>query len=137
MSQEECKYWEIGYKFMNCRYCPKINQDYCKDKFGPEGIKFCPRCGDFYLHHSLSRLDNETKICSNCGNWEAMIDYRFLIGIKGMENILITFEEINDKLNILGTLKGTKGKINNHEFRYFERIETLLNAKLETLNMSN
>lgn len=39
----------------------------------------CPRCGtewpegDYWP--SLSRQDNETEICSDCGNAEAMIDY--------------------------------------------------------------
>ena len=134
MSQEECKYWVVGHKFMNCKYCPEINQEYCKDNYGEgeemKGTKICPRCGDVYLHHSLSRLDNKTKICGDCGNWEAMTDFRFL-------SELNSIEKINDKLNILGTLKSKHSQINLHEYSYFAKIENLLNAKLETLIKSN
>lgn len=132
MSQEECKYWKVGHNYMNCRYCDTPNSDYCREHYGDGSIeaKFCPRCGEVYLHHSLSRLDNKTKICGNCGNWEAMIDFKFLMDLDSIE-------KINDKLNVLGTLKGKQGKTNLHEFRYFEKIGKILNTKLEKLYMLN
>lgn len=38
---------------------------------------FCPRCGGELPNHlaALSRVDNATEICSDCGTEEAMIDY--------------------------------------------------------------
>lgn len=36
-------------------------------------ISVCPRCGQVYREHSaLSRLDNETLICPDCGTREAL-----------------------------------------------------------------
>jgi hypothetical protein len=36
----------------------------------------CPRCEDITNEHpALSRIDNETAICSPCGGREAMEDY--------------------------------------------------------------
>ncbi|MBE6526355.1 MAG: hypothetical protein E7Z63_01090 [Thermoplasmata archaeon] len=36
----------------------------------------CPRCGFPYTEHpSLSRRDNKTLICPQCGDHEAMVDY--------------------------------------------------------------
>lgn len=38
-------------------------------------IKTCPRCGDQYEEFpALSRRDNKTDICSDCGTEEALID---------------------------------------------------------------
>lgn len=38
--------------------------------------KFCPRCGKFYKDYpAISRYDNETEICPDCGVDEAMIQY--------------------------------------------------------------
>lgn len=37
--------------------------------------KKCPRCGEeYYEYPSISRLDNETEICPNCGMAEAFED---------------------------------------------------------------
>jgi len=93
-------------------------------------FNICPRCGEPFRTSALSRLDNKTRICSPCGNWEAMMDYRFLMNTGSIE-------QINDVLNILGTIKGKQGITNKHEFKYFEKIETILNVKLEKLNKSN
>ena len=42
-------------------------------------IAVCPRCGrSFHEHPALSRLDNETLICPDCGTREALDS----IGIK-------------------------------------------------------
>ncbi|KKN04826.1 hypothetical protein LCGC14_1093490 [marine sediment metagenome] len=131
---QECEYWEEGHKVMNCRICKVPNQDYCKDRFGQlnktDGTPICPRCGEVYIKSALSRLDNETKICSNCGNWEAMMDYRFLFEVHSEA-------KINDGMNVLGTLIGKKDKIMNHEFKYFEKLNKILTVRLEKLHMSN
>lgn len=42
-------------------------------------MAICPRCYRQYSEYpSLSRVDNKTNICSNCGTEEAFIDFRFL-----------------------------------------------------------
>jgi ribosomal protein S27AE len=52
----------------------------------------CPRCGtewpegDYWP--SLSRQDNETEICSDCGNSEALIDYYSRDGLLATPDIL-------------------------------------------------
>lgn len=34
----------------------------------------CPKCGKYYVgYHALSREDNKTEICSECGVGEAVI----------------------------------------------------------------
>ena len=39
--------------------------------------KTCPRCGSKDMDYSaLSRSDNKTNVCSDCGQWEAI--YRWL-----------------------------------------------------------
>ena len=40
-------------------------------------FNFCPRCGVKLPDHpaALSRVDNATEICSDCGTDEAMQDY--------------------------------------------------------------
>lgn len=39
-------------------------------------VKYCKRCRNNYTDYpSLSRRDNETEICSKCGNEEAMNDF--------------------------------------------------------------
>ena len=36
-------------------------------------IKICPRCGQVYHEpHALSRIDNQTLICPDCGTREAL-----------------------------------------------------------------
>ena len=38
-----------------------------------EQEKICPKCGNFIQGHpALSRADNKTEICSNCGTLEAL-----------------------------------------------------------------
>ena len=45
-------------------------------------ISVCPRCGQVYREHpALSRLDNETLICPDCGTREALDS----IGVKPEE----------------------------------------------------
>lgn len=39
-------------------------------------IRKCPMCGEYYKGApAISRKDNKTEICGNCGVAEAMIDY--------------------------------------------------------------
>lgn len=40
-------------------------------------VTICPRCGTEFLVHlaALSRRDNKTLICSECGTMEAMEDF--------------------------------------------------------------
>lgn len=49
-----------------------------KDKYA--GTKICPRCGEPKMRepeamNALSRRDNKTYICSDCGTDEAMVDF--------------------------------------------------------------
>ena len=49
-------------------------------------ISVCPRCGQVYREHpALSRLDNETLICPDCGTREALDS----IGVKPEEQAQI------------------------------------------------
>lgn len=43
----------------------------------PRNFDFCPRCGGCLPNYpgALSRVDNTTEICSDCGTAEAMDDY--------------------------------------------------------------
>lgn len=42
----------------------------------PEDVDTCPRCGTRHrMRLALSRTDNATYICSNCGTIEAMEDF--------------------------------------------------------------
>ena len=51
--------------------------------------KFCPRC-DYELsgHPAISRRDNKTEICSDCGTSEAMCDFAEFYNIP--KDVLIT-----------------------------------------------
>jgi hypothetical protein len=41
----------------------------------PREAKTCPRCGKIYTQYpALSRRDNKTDICSDCGTLEAFED---------------------------------------------------------------
>ena len=38
-----------------------------------ENMRKCPKCGREYSEHpAISRLDNETEICPDCGTMEAL-----------------------------------------------------------------
>lgn len=42
-------------------------------KMNEEEIRICPKCGKSYAGHpALSRADNETPVCSDCGIREAL-----------------------------------------------------------------
>jgi hypothetical protein len=66
-------------------------------------MPICPRCNKNYGGHpALSRRDNHTLICSQCGNEEAMIDYagmgEFWIGNfrDGAKRYICTFEQAKE-----------------------------------------
>ena len=44
-------------------------------------LNLCNSCGDYYVKgfHAISRLDNKTKICSDCGTKEALRDIENLV----------------------------------------------------------
>lgn len=125
MDNSKCKFWKVGHRVMNCKYCEIPNQEYCRKRFSKvvNGIDDCPRCGKMIKYPALSRLDNSTKICSKCGNWEAMIDAMFLCGVYSIDSI-------HDKLNLLEMARNDF-EINKHEYEYFGRIESMLNEKLK------
>jgi len=55
--------------------------------------KVCPRCNKIYSYYpALSRRDNKTKICPDCGTDEAMFDLK--ISILKSENAAV--EVINE-----------------------------------------
>lgn len=40
-------------------------------------MRKCPRCGNIYSDYpALSRVDNKTEICPDCGIREALDDYK-------------------------------------------------------------
>lgn len=83
--------------------------------------KKCPRCNEYYTGHpALSRADNKTKICSKCGESEAMISFA-LCNINSKEII-------NDRLNVIGSfISGSSGLIHLHLIK----IKDILLEKLE------
>lgn len=51
------------------------------------GIKICPSCGKEYLGHpAISRKDNKTLICSDCGVKEAIQQYLEHISTKEVKD---------------------------------------------------
>lgn len=38
--------------------------------------KLCPQCGEPFEHGAISRVDNMTEICSDCGMFEAVSDFK-------------------------------------------------------------
>ena len=58
-----------GEVYVSVQECP-----HCGVK--AKDVKFCPRCGGYYADFpALSRVDNETSICSPCGTEEAIQDF--------------------------------------------------------------
>jgi ribosomal protein L40E len=51
--------------------------------------KICPRCGKNYCGFpAISRRDNKTEICSDCGTQEAMFDFQINSCSKPLPNIV-------------------------------------------------
>ncbi len=58
--------------------------------------KVCPKCGKTYRGHpAISREDNKTPICSECGTREALEGLG--IGAEEIENIIKTIPKIEEK----------------------------------------
>ncbi len=58
--------------------------------------KVCPKCGKTYRGHpAISRADNKTPICSECGTREALEGLG--IGSEEIENIIKTIPKIEEK----------------------------------------
>ena len=56
-----------------------------------ELVLTCPRCGKHYAEYpSLSRRDNETDICEECGTLEAMEDAGFSAPYTGKPYWVVT-----------------------------------------------
>lgn len=49
------------------------------NKFKNNSYRTCPRCRKAYnTYPAISRKDNKTKICPQCGNEEVLIDFLFI-----------------------------------------------------------
>lgn len=58
--------------------------------------KVCPKCGKTYRGHpAISRVDNKTPICSECGTREALEGLG--INAEEIENIIQTIPKIEEK----------------------------------------
>ena len=56
---------------------------------GKESSVECPRCNLMYEGYSaLSRRDNQTDICSSCGQEEALIDAGYIDSTENEKNFL-------------------------------------------------
>lgn len=65
-----------------------------KEKYSHPAI--CPKCGQSFTEHpALSRLDNRTLICLDCGTREALDSLG--IGKKEQDEILRTIHQCYDK----------------------------------------
>lgn len=91
-------------------------------KYTKEDIK-CPRCKKMYnAYHSLSRVDNKTKICPECGNDEASIEFALCY--------VNSFVEIQDSLNVVNSFKIEKNDLIS---KHMDKIRIMLEHKLEKL----
>jgi len=69
-----------------------------------ETTKICPKCGKTYRGHpAISRVDNETPICPECGTREALEG----LGIppKEIENIIHTISKVEEELEDIDNLE--------------------------------
>ena len=56
-----------------------LNSDKILEMISGKVIEKCPRCGESMdSRSSLSRRDNKTEICIDCGTEEALIDVKML-----------------------------------------------------------
>jgi len=66
----------------------------------------CPRCGGYIPNNvtpgaypgAISRLDNRTEICSECGTQEALEDYFGGMSIKPMSEWVGLTPDLNEKV---------------------------------------
>ena len=82
-------------------------------KMGEKKKKICGYCGEIIDRYpALSRQDNETKICSSCGQEEAMADYLAEI-LRDMYGGIVresTWERIRELVRIYKFLEIKKGE---------------------------
>ena len=65
-------------------------------------IKICPRCGQVYHEPpALSRIDNQTLICPDCGTREALESTLVRRSRKKFLRLSIVKEEIHDKKSFI------------------------------------
>ena len=88
-----------------------------------ETPKKCPKCGNWFLNYpALSRRDNKTYICPDCGVKEAMEDYMSSRKKEGLEeataNALLEDPE-NKSL--------TKSLTESVDWSYYDKFEDLIN----------
>lgn len=58
------------------KMCIKVEKVHIKNKLTLEEPKICPRCKNNIIGYpSLSRKDNKTEICSECGTLEALEEF--------------------------------------------------------------
>jgi predicted RNA-binding Zn-ribbon protein involved in translation (DUF1610 family) len=80
------------------------------DKNNENKVKVCPRCNNKYVGYpALSRRDNKTYICSDCGTAEAMFDFetnnlrgKDMLAAYAIESMWLPAESYQEFLNKLG-----------------------------------
>lgn len=88
-----------------------------------ETPKKCPKCGNWFLSYpALSRRDNETYICPDCGVKEAMEDYMSSMKKEGLEEATtkaLLEDPENEAL--------TKPLTESVDWDYYDKFEDLIN----------
>jgi len=88
-----------------------------------ETPKKCPKCGNWFLSYpALSRRDNKTYICPDCGVKEAMEDYMSSIKKEGLEEATAK-ALLEDPENEALTKPLTEGV----DWSYYDKFEDLVN----------
>ena len=88
-----------------------------------ETPKKCPKCGNWFLNYpALSRRDNSTYICPDCGVKEAMEDYMSSMKKEGLEEVTakaLLEDPENESL--------TKSLTESVDWSYYDKFEDLIN----------
>lgn len=85
--------------------------------------KKCPKCGNWFLNYpALSRRDNETYICPDCGVKEAMEDYMNSVKKEGLQEAT-TAALLEDPMNE-SFKKPLTEKV---DWNYYDKFEDLIN----------
>lgn len=85
--------------------------------------KKCPKCGNWFLNYpALSRRDNSTYICPDCGVKEAMEDYMSSMKKEGLEEVTAKalLEDPENK-------SLTKSLTESVDWSYYDKFEDLIN----------
>lgn len=114
---------------LNMEYDPKTNTTFAKKLIGKTDYyvgltKVCANCGKAIAGYpALSRKDNKTEICSNCGTLEALEDFEKYENENNTEKILeqfnlLDFDNEKQVINFIHTMpteiyngKNTDGEI--------------------------